>query len=120
MSAVLDTCALLRWTTEDYQLPAVAGEDPLLSAVTWCEIAWKHRLGKLPLAPNYTGWQSQVDRLGLVTVPIDRDLFVAAVELDWSHRDPADRLIGALAQRERSWLITCDPVIREFYQRCAW
>jgi PIN domain nuclease of toxin-antitoxin system len=121
MTVVLDTCALINWTETSYDLPKNCENQELtLSAVTWCEIAWKHRLGKLRLAGGYQVWQQKIDRLGLSTAAIDRDLFLSAVNLDWPHRDPADRLIVALAMQKRAVLITCDPVIQAFYPRCAW
>lgn len=115
---VLDTCALILASDGSHDLPDHA--DLRVCAVTWCEIAWKHRIGKLPLAPDLAGWLAQVDALGLTTEAIDRDLFLAAVALDWDHRDPADRLIVALARRLRAPIATCDPLIRAFHPRCVW
>lgn len=55
MRLQVDTHALLWWWTDDPQLPATAraliadeGNDVLVSAARTCEIATKHRLGKLP------------------------------------------------------------------------
>lgn len=119
MTTVLDTCALLLLSDGSYDLPPGA-DDLALCAVTWSEIAWKHRIGKLPLADGYTTWQGRMDRLGLTAHAVDRELFLAAVALDWDHGDPADRLIVTLAQREQAVLLTCDPMIRAFYPKCGW
>ncbi len=121
MSAVLDTCALLHWSLSDYAPPTdVLADDLLICAVSWCEIAWKHRLGSLALPGGYHGWQGLVDRLGLRTIAVDRQLFLAAVFLDWEHRDPADRLIVAAAQQQGADLITCDRSMQGYYARCRW
>ena len=120
-AAVLDTCALLQWTTTAYHLPDdLESGELLIAAISWCEIAWKHRLGKLPLPGGLDAWRRAVDELRLIEVAIDRDLFLQAVALDWGHRDPADRVIVALAEREQLPIVTCDDTIRQRYDRCCW
>jgi len=44
-------------------------------------------------------------------------LWAASVLLAWGHRDPADRLVVALAQRQRARIVTDDRKIREYYER---
>jgi PIN domain nuclease of toxin-antitoxin system len=39
---------------------------------------------------------------------------IAAAELEWAHRDPADRLIVAAALEHRAALVTRDRTIRDF------
>jgi PIN domain nuclease of toxin-antitoxin system len=56
----------------------------------------------------------------VTTVAVDAETFLAAVDLEWAHRDPADRLIVALAQSKNARLVTCDRVIASFYPRCVW
>ena len=120
MTVVLDTCAVLSWLVQRRPLPTVVGTGPrLVSAVTWYEIAWKHRAGRLPLPLPRDTWLAGAMRL-TTTVPVDAELFLAAVDLDWTHRDPADRLIAALAQSRNARLVTCDRTIVDFYPRCVW
>lgn len=120
MSVVLDSCALLRWFGQGESLPEAAVDSRLLTpAVTWCEIAWKHRLGRLPLPLARDAWLAQCTLL-VETVAVDRDLFLAAVDLDWAHRDPADRLIVALARREGALIATSDGAIRAYHPQCVW
>jgi PIN domain nuclease of toxin-antitoxin system len=45
---------------------------------------------------------------------------VAATDLAWDHRDPADRLIVATAEDLALPLITRDRIIQGFYGRCRW
>ena len=60
---------------------------------------------------SHDEWQERVDRLGLNTIAVDRDLFLRSVRLTWPHRDPADRLIVALADRENLPIVTRDRVM---------
>ena len=41
-------------------------------------------------------------------VPIDEDIWLKSVSLDWIHRDRADRLVVALAEIEQAGIITSD------------
>ena len=118
MTVVLDTCALLSWLVQRRPLPTDAGPR-LGSAVTWYEIAWKHRAGRLPLPLPRDAWLASAMRL-VTTIAVDAETFLAAVDLDWAHRDPADRLIVTLAQSKNARLVTCDRTIALFYPRCVW
>jgi PIN domain nuclease of toxin-antitoxin system len=40
--------------------------------------------------------------------------------LDWDHRDPADRVVVALATQRQARLITKDSVINDFYLATVW
>lgn len=120
MSVVLDTCAVLSWLVQRRPLPSGTGAGPrLVSAVTWYEIAWKHRADRLPLPLPRDTWLASAMRL-VTTVAVDAETFLAAVDLEWAHRDPADRLIVALAQSKNARLVTCDRAIASFYPRCVW
>jgi PIN domain nuclease of toxin-antitoxin system len=120
MTVVLDTCAVLSWLVQRRPLPTSVGPGPrLVSAVTWYEIAWKHRVGRLPLPLARDAWLASAMRL-VTTVPVDAEVFLAAVDLDWPHRDPADRLIVALAQGRNATLVTCDRAITVFHPKCLW
>jgi PIN domain nuclease of toxin-antitoxin system len=43
-----------------------------------------------------------------------------SLDLDWAHRDPADRLIVALARRRHLPIVTADTIIGEWYPRTIW
>lgn len=67
---------------------------------------------------EYARGLAEVER---VTVrPVDTDTWLANVELDWEHRDPADRTIVALAQLASARLVTSDRLILDFYSRAVW
>lgn len=118
MNAVLDTCALLDLLLANYQ-PPLPGPWAA-SSISWCEIAWKNRLGKLNLGPDRQAFFDDLQQAGVRPVSIDHDLCLAAIDLAWDHRDPADRLIVALARQRSLPLITRDQVITNWYPHCFW
>ena len=60
----------------------------------------------------------QVDRVELL--PVDTATWLKNVELEWAHRDPADRTIVAVALLHSCLLVTSDRAIREFYPDAIW
>lgn len=118
MNAVLDTCALLDLILTGYRPPVPAPW--AASAISWCEIAWKHRHGRIWLGDERDLFFAHLEAAGVAALPIDRHQALEAVDLAWDHRDPADRLIVALARRRRLPLVTRDEVLRAFHPDCCW
>jgi PIN domain nuclease of toxin-antitoxin system len=130
MTVVLDTCALIWWSLDPDQLSAPARslcdemeikKNGLVASISLWEIALKVQRGKLDLGVDLdlyieTLLQSDVVRV----VPIDVGLWVESVRLDWDHRDPADRVVVALATQRQARLITKDSVINDFYLATVW
>ena len=124
---VLDTNALVFWTLDRHRLsPAAmsliaAEEHRVISSISIWEVGLKVKRGALVL-PLPVG--DYVDRLkkveGLQIVPVDERTWLKNVELEWSHRDPADRTIVATAMLETSPLVTSDATIQSFYERSVW
>jgi len=84
----------------------------LVSAASAFEIATKHRLGRLPEASALIHhFDQQVERLGADQLPISAQHAIAAGSLDWSHRDPFDRMLAAQAMSDGLELVTADPVL---------
>jgi PIN domain nuclease of toxin-antitoxin system len=105
---VLDTHTLLWWLSNDPALSSVARERIracregrgylIISGVSLWELEWKRRLGKLALPGSVRPWLPRLRGLrGVLLEGISFELWVAMAELDWAHRDPADRLIAATA-----------------------
>lgn len=118
MNAVLDTCALLDLLLSGYQPPI--SPPWAASAISWCEIAWKERHGQLHLGGQRQAFFADLAQAGVIPIAIDHHQALAAVDLEWAHRDPADRLIVALARSRQLPLITRDRTITAFYQDCRW
>jgi PIN domain nuclease of toxin-antitoxin system len=125
---VLDTCALLFWTVEPARLTHAAraaidrfDESPALvcTASIW-EIALKARAGKLNLNMTTRDYVHRLRRLPVELISPDAQLWIDSVELAWTHRDPVDRLVVALAQSRNAALCTSDTEIRAFYQKVVW
>lgn len=112
MSAILlDTHALLWWLDDDPRLGAearrtIAEADIAVSIVTFWEIAVKHGLGKLAIAPEPLA--HAVDRCGFAMLDLARHHCFALAHLPLHHRDPFDRMLIAQAQSERLPILTSD------------
>ncbi len=122
---LLDTNAWLWWTIRPEGMPArarsladaAAGDGALaVSVVSVWEIAVKTALRKLQLGMAAREWVARASRApGLRILPVDSDIALASAELPPPfHRDPADRLIVALARRLRAPLLTSDRKILEY------
>jgi PIN domain nuclease of toxin-antitoxin system len=126
--ALLDTHALVWWSTDNRRLPRAAREvvaDPdnaiFASAASAWEIATKVRLGR---------WQ-EVERLvadleslllqsRFIGMPISVAQARLAGTLAGEHRDLFDRMLIAQARLESAVLITGDPVFRRYRVPTVW
>jgi PIN domain nuclease of toxin-antitoxin system len=124
---ILDTSALLYWTLDPDQLSSKAGQAIeqadriLISSISVWEIALKVKRHKLVIPLPITDYADQLQRLeALEILSVDVQTWLDNLDLDWEHRDPADRTIVALAARFNCPLITSDCVIAEYYQETVW
>lgn len=78
------------------------------SASVW-EITTKWRLGRLPQAePLLSSFTAHLRRFLAHELPISHDHALLAGRLEWSHRDPFDRMLAAQALLEHLPLLTAD------------
>ncbi len=127
---VLDTHALLWWCLDPTRLsPAAAAScaeieargGGLVCSISMWELGVKIRNRKLDIGMTIQAFADRVASLGVVEIlPVDTDLWLANLALDWPHRDPADRTIVALASSYAAPLVTKDAAIRDFYSACVW
>jgi len=124
---VLDTSALFYWTLDPDQLTEVAersideADRLVVSSISIWEIALKVKRRALQIAiptERYVEWLQQIEHLEIV--PVDTGNWRDSVSLDWSHRDPADRVIVALARQLGCPLVTSDRAIGAFYRPTIW
>ena len=104
---VLDTHALLWWSLDPQYLSRKAAamceqlesDGGFASAISIWELAVKVRAKKLELPITVGELALQIERNGrLQLVPTDAAIWHRAAELDWEHRDSADRVMVATAQ----------------------
>lgn len=78
-------------------------------SVSFWELRLKELRGHLEPKTPVREWPRLLRRIPNVEiVPADSDLWIRSAELDWDHRDPADRLIAATAARDSLPVITKD------------
>jgi PIN domain nuclease of toxin-antitoxin system len=124
---VLDTSALLYWTLDPSALSSKAeqaieqAEKIIISSISIWEIALKVKRGKLEIPIEISDYVEKLTRLEkLEIVSVDVQTWLDNLNLEWEHRDPADRTIVALAARNGCSLITSDGVIADFYPETVW
>ncbi|WP_019587980.1 type II toxin-antitoxin system VapC family toxin [Deinococcus apachensis] len=90
---------------------------PVLSAVNAWEMSIKYHAGKLPeAAPLLSDFPGVAARLGAEVLTITPPHVVRAGGLDWTHRDPFDRMLVAQALEEGLRLVTLDEHITAYPQ----
>ena len=124
---VLDTSALLFWTLDPEQLSPAAQQAIdqvdrcIVSSISIWEIGLKVKRGRLVLPLSILDYVERLSNLaGLEILPVDVQAWVDNLELDWDHRDPADRTIVAIATRLACPLVSSDRTIAAFYPGTIW
>ena len=115
MRLLLDSHAVYWWVAGSPRLSAIARglildrESALLvSAVSIYELEWKARRSRIALPPQEL--RAALRRNAVEDLPITHDHAEYAVQLDWDHRDPWDRLLAAQARLENCALVSVDEV----------
>ena len=122
---VLDTQVWLWWLHDPSRLSARArqtvvraerGDGMMVSAISVWEVATKCALGKLVLPMQVEAWFALARSYrGLILEPVTAEDALSSTCLPGEfHKDPADRLIVALARRLQVPLITADGLIRAY------
>jgi len=130
MTVVLDTCALIWWSLDPdkLSLPAKSAcekmeveKNGLVASISLWEIAIKIKNQKLDLGVSLTTYLETLQKSDVITmISIDENLWLESVALEWSHKDPVDRVIVALAQKYQADLITANKIIMGFYDSVIW
>jgi PIN domain nuclease of toxin-antitoxin system len=125
---LLDTHVLLWWLFDDPKLSSMAVDvirapdnTIFVSSASGCEIATKHRLGKLPHAGEAVRDLLSLLRKSRMTVlPITMEHALAAGALPGPHRDPFDRMLIAQGQIEGLPIVTSDRVFHQYSVDWVW
>ncbi len=124
---VLDTSALVFWTLDKDALSTnaakVISETKVISisSISIWEIGIKTKKGKLTLPLTLRDYVDRLKLLDRVTIlPVNEGTWIKNIELDWPHKDPADRTIVAAATILACPLVTSDIIIRNFYSDTIW
>lgn len=128
MSCVLDTCALLWLTLDPSQLSPSAKKflkrvisGYTVSAISFWEIGQKVRKGTLDIGCLPSQYLSLVNKTQEISIqPVGAEIALGSTQLDWSHKDPADRIIVQTAIELNLPLLTADTVIQKFYSKSIW
>lgn len=128
MRLLLDTHAAVWWWTSNAALPPEAHAtiaDPRNSVAVSAGSAWeigiKHRAGRWPEAGVILErWDALVADAGFAQVAITAEHAMRAAALDWSHRDPFDRVLAAQSQIGDMTLMTADAPLRAFLRDVRW
>lgn len=116
-AVLLDTHTWAWTLTDDDHLSGTAraavlnAETVLVSPITFFEIGQKVRLGKWPqMAPFVQQLSTLLEKQGGVMADLDGPVCLSAATMDWTHRDPFDRLLAATALKRNLPLVSVDPV----------
>ncbi len=115
MPILLDTHAWV-WSIDDEPrltnkaVQAIESADSIfVSPITLFEICQKVRIGKWPEMDRHVGQlQDFLAMQSIALAPTTADIAIQAGLLNWSHRDPFDRLIAATALVMGMDLISAD------------
>ncbi|WP_228050023.1 type II toxin-antitoxin system VapC family toxin [Tychonema sp. LEGE 06208] len=118
MTVVLDTCALIWWSLDPEKLSQSAKDacqqmeqekNGLVPSTAIWEIAIKIKNHKLDLGVSIDDYIATLKKSNVIRiVPIDEDIGLESVKLEWEHRDPADRVVVAVAKKSQAAIITAD------------
>ena len=114
---VLDTHVLIWMDADDAALGPQArarieqawrAGEVAVSAISFWECAMLVEKGRIALPLAVESWRAGLLSAGLVEIPLDGRIALAAAGLADLHRDPADRFIAASAGARNATLVTAD------------
>ncbi len=91
--------------------------DLAVSAITFWEVAMLVAKGRLAMDLTVERWRLDLIGAGLVELPLDGEIGLAAAQLGDLHGDPADRFILATARINDAVLLTADQRLLDWPER---
>lgn len=97
-------------------------EGGFASAISIWELGIKVARGQLEIPLSVEDFAGRVEKGGVVELlAVDTRTWLRTLALDWSHRDPADRVIVAAAQLKQIPILTKDRMLHTFDGvECVW
>jgi PIN domain nuclease of toxin-antitoxin system len=122
---VLDTCALIEICKDSPKISAKTLKKMMdgfyVLSISFAEIACKIKFGTLEMRVTPKELYNEFCQIKDVTmVNIGVDEWLDAIELDWKHKDPADRMITAFGMKKRLPIVTSDQKIKTYYKNVIW
>ena len=126
---VLDTHVLLWWTLDPDRLSpeairlssAFPETGACVSSISLWEIGIKMKRGQLEIGTKLTDYCNRLRQIDWLEIaPVTAEIWLENVELDWDHRDPADRTIVAMAKLRGLPILSKDTVVAAFYPQTIW
>ncbi len=123
MRLLMDTNAALFFFGRDSRLSEFAytqvtapDSEVYISAISCAELACLQEKRKITIAEHWKPWfRTQLAINSWGCLPITLEVLEEAFSLpDFSHRDPADRIIIATARLERLTIVTADKIILNY------
>jgi PIN domain nuclease of toxin-antitoxin system len=113
---ILDTHIWYWWTNSEHEklsktiLNTIEEADEVaISAVSCLEITWLVKKQQLTLACELSEWfDFAIEKSGLISVPVSREIATLSGQLPEHHKDPLDRIIIATAILNSANLISVD------------
>lgn len=111
---LIDTHILLWLFDNPYKLSEslldqVYKNDVFVSSISAWEISMKIQQNKLSVGePVRKWWVEAVNQFNLRVTDVNTEILITSNEINWEHRDPADRIIVATALIENLRLATHD------------
>ena len=125
MKLLIDSHALFWWLTDNRRLSRAAGaamDDPgnelFVSAVVGYELAYKQASGRVSPLPD--SLPRQLQRAGVIVLPLSLQHALDAAALPGPHRDPWDRIKIAQAHAEGLTVVTIDRVFGNYGAAVIW
>ena len=117
MRLLLDTQIMIWWLVDDPRLgpetrELMASTACLVSVASIWEVAIKHRLGKLPVAP--AEFRDQSCAAGASILPVLDEHVIQTARLPLVHADPFDRLLIVQARVEGLMAVSSDLQWRDY------
>ena len=126
---LLHTCALLWWTLAPEKLSENAAnacekineQGACISSISIWEIGIKLKKGALQMDEDLNGYVNRLRLLRSIDIiPVDENIWIKNLSLDWDHKDPAGRTIVATAMKKNCPIVSKDQIIRNFYPHTIW